>query len=70
MSNYIGPERRRTLNDDDALMMLARIDERVKNIDKKLDSHIADHEKRGGVAIQWISIASAVALSVWANLKR
>lgn len=57
------------MNDDDALMMLARIDERVKNIDKKLDEHIGEHEAKGGRTMEWLGILSAVALGIWSNIK-
>lgn len=66
---YAGPERRRKLDNDEALMMLARIDERVKHIDEKLDDHIASHDKRGGRIAEWASIAVALAVGLFGIVK-
>lgn len=59
MTNYKGPERRGSVDNEDVAIILARMDERLKNIDQSLLNHFADFrihtekdDKRFG-ALNW-----------------
>lgn len=75
MSEYSGPERRTRVDNTEVYSMLARIDERtsimaesmkslatcerVDAVEKKLDEHLANHDKKGAKIAEWVGIAAA-----------
>lgn len=81
---YDGPDRRRGI-DPELYGMLARIDERtslmaktmetlatcerVDSVEKKLDDHIASHDKKGGRIAEWAAIAVSAAFGIFGIMK-